>query len=204
MNRFLKNTNHKSKAIVLAILAAIFSTVLSAAIFTSCDSKKEIEVIHDSQIAPQFYGNWEIKFLSESELYANPGTKEELYQGTVKFSSLTTISFFEPQRYTMTLTSNLESQELIEESVFTKEDLEKQINQTITIEGSFLCDQNYLELINEKITAPDGNTYSAKEYSEIDPRIGGEKQIAKWSIQNNSLELVDTKSKATITYNKIK
>ena len=204
MNRFLKNTNHKSKAIVLAILAAIFSTVLSAAIFTSCNSKKEIEIVHSPELESQFYGNWEIKFLSESELYSNPGTLEELYQGLVTFSSLTTISFFEPQRFKMTLSNNLESEQLIEESIFTREDLESQINQTITIEGTFLCDQKYLELKNEKITAADGKTYSAKDYSELDPRVGGEKQVVTWTIQNNALELVDTKSKATIKYNRIK
>lgn len=181
----------------------IFTALLMAFMLTGCNSK-EIVVNHDSHIEDKFYGNWEVKFLNESELFSNPGTVEELYQGTVKFSSLTTISFFEPQRYKMTLTTNLESENLIEESIFTKEDLENQINRTITIEGSFLCDQNYLELVNEKITAPDGRTYSAKEYSAIDPGIGGEKQITKWTIQNNSLELVDTKSNASINYNKIK
>ncbi len=204
MNRILKNTNYKAKAIGLAIVAAFFSTVFSTTIFTSCNSKKDIEVVHDPEIESQFYGNWEIKFLSESELYSNPGTLEELYQGLVTFSSLTTISFFEPQRFKMTLSNNLESEQLIEESIFTREDLESQINQTITIEGTFLCDQKYLELKNEKITAADGKTYSAKDYSELDPRVGGEKQVVTWTIQNNALELVDTKSKATIKYNRIK
>ncbi|MCR4953257.1 MAG: hypothetical protein K6A43_04200 [Treponema sp.] len=204
MNRIFRNTNRKSYVIVMAMIAAIFSTTFSTIFFTSCNSKKEIEVVHNPELESNFYGNWEIKFLNESELYSNPGTLDELYQGTVTFSSLTTISFFEPQRYTMTLTSNLESENLIEESIFTKEDLENQINQTITIEGTFLCDQKYLELKNEKITASDGQTYSAKDYSEIDPRVGGEKQVVTWTIQNNALELVDTKSKSTIKYNKIK
>ena len=195
------NKSNKNKRILNS--AAIFSVILSLfLIFSATSCNKKIQVENDSQIAANFFGTWEIQYKSQAELSSDPGTELELYQGEAEILSSTTITFFEDQRYQMEILAALENVKLQDTAPFTEEDVRKQVETYLLIEGTFLANKEYLELDGKTVRTIDGKITSIQEYSQIDSRVGSEKQILKWAIEDNQLSIFDLARKNAVTYRK--
>ncbi len=181
------------------LISSVLFSLSFLFIFVGCN-KKTVNIENDSQVVSEILGAWEIKYMSQIELSSDPGTEYELYQGEVEVISSTMITFFEDNKYKMEIQSEINKLTLLEDAPFSEDDVIQQIENTLCINGTFLIDQNYLELNGENVTTLDGSVFTIKEYSKIDPNIGNDKQITKWSIEGNELILMDLSGKNQIAY----
>ena len=181
------------------LISSVLFSLSFLFIFVGCN-KKKVNIENDSQIVSEILGAWEIKYMSQIELSSDPGTEYELYQGEVEVISSTMITFFEDNKYKMEIQSEINKLTLLEDAPFSEDDVKQQIENTLCINGTFLIDQNYLELNGENVTTLDGSVFTIKEYSKIDSNIGNDKQITKWTIEGNELILMDLSGKNQIAY----
>ena len=185
----MKSAYRTALVIILAVIISL----------TGC--AKKITVTNDTELAQSVYGTWTFKASSQVEFWSEPNTENETYLGKASILNTNSISFSENQSFTMQTTSSVESLDLRDDSLMSKEEITQQVEKTMSISGQFSIDKNYLELNSENVLV-NNIPYTAEEYSQIDSTFGATRQIQKWSLSNNSLTLSDLKGSSIVTFTK--
>lgn len=192
--------NHnKIKTIASGLLFALILTCLN----TSCTKNKITQVTNNKELEQMFYGEWALNTRATVELYTDPDTENQKYYGKADILSSNVMSFSENQVYSMKVSSTVEELRLTDNALGFEDELTAQLENTILIQGTFSVDTDYLELTGQTVVVNNSATYSAKEYAQIDSRYGAEKQIVKWNLIDDTLEISDLNANTIVTYNKL-
>ena len=188
---------------IKAAVAALFTALILICLNTGCSKNKIPQVTNNKDLEKLFYGTWTVTAKAEVELYTNPNTDDQKYYGKATILSSNVLEFSENQVYSMKISSSLDTIKLTDNAVTTEEELRKQIENSILIRGTFSADNDYLELLSETVEVNGTQTYTAKEYAQMDSNYGSEKQIVKWNLLADTLEFSDLNGNAIVTYNKL-
>ena len=190
--------NHK----IIKAVWSFFTALILACLCTGCAKNKIPQVTNNKGLEQLFYGTWTVGAESTVELYANAGTDDEKYAGKAVILSSNILQFSENQVYSMEIASSIQSLTLTENSLYTEEEVTKQLENSIVINGKFSVDDDYLELLSETVVLNNTTTYSAAEYAQMDSTYGSEKQVVKWNLLGDSLDFADLAGNVIVTYNR--